>query len=258
MSYCAIHEIKSVTVETAGYGYTEKAICVGIKASLTAAGCAVAETLNAESATEYNVTWIIDNRYKLDLYNSGATGWMRVYLGVNATESRSVSVGDFAYSALSFTYWFHLYIGSGAFVFAISGATDTVAGYSKSGIFGAVTTYTDEGGNTVPLVYLASSTSKQYFFSQRIRANNNCGVQFPTSGFYKDASVAVSVSAAGGAPTDIYGLNIWLIPYTTSDNGRMDAYFKGPPVTDSYVFAELMDTNGALYLTCNGSYWKVG
>ena len=94
MSYSIIHEIKTATVETAGYGYCLKAILNAIKQSITDAGGTVAETVNTESATVYNVTWVINGKYKVQFYNSSATVYQWNYFGADGAAYRNTSASN--------------------------------------------------------------------------------------------------------------------------------------------------------------------
>ena len=257
MSYSVIHEIKTATVETAGYGYCMKAIFDAIKASIIGAGGAVAETVNTESATVYNITWVINGRYKIQFYNSGATVYQWNYFGAGGTVYRNTSAASMlTNSATSFSFFYHIYLGTGTMEYVISGAGATVTGWVKNTIQAIMTTYTDSNGNTVPLIQSQSNSSNGYYLGLA-RADQNGCIRFPTS-FYKDASTSISVSAATGSETDAMKMDAWLVPYTTSDNGTMDAYYFGKAMTDSYVFVEVLDGGGALFLACSQKYLKIG
>ena len=257
MSYTVIHEIKTATVETAGYGYCMKAIFDAIKASIIGAGGTVAETVNTESATVYNITWVINGRYKVQFYNSSATVYQWNYFGADGTVYRNTSAASMlTNSATSFSFFYHIYLGTSTMEYVISGAGGTVTGWVKNTIQAIMTTYTDSNGNTMPLIQSQSNSSNGYYLGLA-RADQNGCIRFPTS-FYKDASTSVSVSAAAGSETDAMKMDAWLVPYTTSDNGTMDAYYFGKAMTDSYVFVEILDGNGALYLVCNQKYLKIG
>lgn len=257
MSYSIIHEIKTATVETAGYGYCMKAIFNAIKASIAEAGGTVAETVNTDSATVYNITWVINSRYKVQFYNSGATVYQWNYFGADGTTYRNTnSTNMLTNTAISFTFFYHLYLGSDALEYVISGAGSTVTGWVKNTIQAIITTYTDSNGDTMPLIESQSNGSNGYYLGLA-RADQNACVRFPTS-FYKNASTSISVSAASGSETDEMKMNAWLVPYTTSDNGLMDAYFYGKSISDGNIFLEILDGTGALYLVSNQRYLKIG
>lgn len=257
MSFSVIHEIKTATVQTAGYGYCMKAIFEAIKASITDAGGTIVETVNTESATVYNITWIINGQYKIQFYNNGATVYQWNYFGADGTTYRNTNQGSMlTNSATSFTFFYHIYLGTSTFEYVISGAGSTVTGWTKNTIEAIMTTYTDSNGDTKPLIQSQSNGSNIYYLGLA-RADQNGCVRFPTS-FYKNASASINVSAATGSETDAMDMNAWLVPYTTSDNGTMDAYFFGKSMGDNYIFLEILDTDGALHLVCNQKYLKIG
>ena len=257
MSYTVIHEIKTATVETAGYGYCMKAIFDAIKASIIGAGGTVAETVNTESATVYNITWVINGRYKVQFYNSSATVYQWNYFGADGTVYRNTNAASMlTNSATSFSFFYHIYLGTSTMEYVISGAGGTVTGWVKNTIQAIMTTYTDSSGNTMPLIQSQSNGSNGYYLGLARAEQNGC-VRFPTS-FYKNASTSISVSAASGSETDEMKMDAWLVPYTTSDNGLMDAYFFGKSISDGNIFLEILDRNGALYLVSNQRYLKIG
>ncbi len=257
MSYSIIHEIKTATVETAGYGYCMKAIFDAIKASIIDAGGTVAETVNTESATVYNITWVINGRYKVQFYNSGATVYQWNYFGADGTAYRNTSTGSMlTNTATDFSFFYHIYLGTSTLEYVISGAGATVTGWVKNTLQAIMTTYTDSNGDTAPLIQSQSNGSNGYYLGLSRAEQNGC-IRFPTS-FYKDANTAINVSAAAGSETDEMKMDAWLVPYTTSDNGTMDAYFFGKSMSDDYVFLEILDGNGALYLVRNQRYLKIG
>ncbi len=257
MSYLIIHEIKTATVQTAGYGYCMKAIFDAIKASITAAGGTVAETVNTESATVYNITWVINSQYKIQFYNSGATVYQWNYFGADGTAYRNTSLGSMlTNTATEFSFFYHIYLGTSTLEYVISGAGSTVTGWVKNTLQAIMTTYTDSNGNTSPLIQSQSNGSNGYYLGLA-RADQNACLRFPTS-FYKDANTYINVSAAAGSETDEMKMNAWMVPYTTSDNGTMDAYYFGKTMCDGYVFLEVLDGSGALYLVCNQRYLKIG
>ena len=257
MSYAIIHEIKTATVETAGYGYCMKAIWNAVKASIEDAGGTVVETVNTDSATVYNVTWVINGKYKIQFYNSGATVYQWNYLGVDGTVYRNTSLNSMlSNTAISFSFFYHIYLGSSSLEYIISGAGATVTGWAKNTIQAIMTTYTDSNGDTQPLVESQANGSNNYYLGLA-RAEQNACVRFPTA-FYKNASTTISVTAASGSETDEMKMNAWLVPFTTSDNGTMDAYFFGKAMTDDNIFLEILDAAGVLYLVRNQRYLKIG
>lgn len=257
MSFSVIHEIKTATVEAAGYGYCMKAIFEAIKASITDAGGTIVETVNTESATVYNITWVINGQYKVQFYNSGATVYQWNYFGADGTTYRNTNQGSMlTNSATSFTFFYHIYLGTDTLEYVISGAGSTVNGWVKNTIQAIVTTYTDSNGNAMPVIESQANGSNGYYLGLA-RADQNACLRFPTS-FYKNASTAINVSAATGSETDEMKMDAWLVPYTTSDNGTMDAYYFGKSISDGYIFLEILDENGALYLVSNQRYLKIG
>lgn len=257
MSYMIIHEIKTATVETAGYGYCMKAIFDAIKTSITEAGGTIAETINTESATVYNITWVINGLYKVQFYNSNATVYQWNYFGAAGTEYRNTNTSNMlTNTATSFTFFYHIYLGTCSMEYVISGAGSTVTGWVKNTIEAIMTTYTDSNGDTMPLIQSQSNGSNGYYLGLARAEQNGC-VRFPTS-FYKNASAYINVSAATGSETDEMKMDAWLVPYTTSDNGSMDTYFFGKSMSDDYVFLEILDENGALFLVRNQRYLKIG
>ena len=257
MSYSIIHEIKTAEVQTAGYGYCMKAIFEAIKASIIEAGGTVEETVNTETATVYNITWVINGLYKVQFYNSNATVYQWNYFGASGTEYRNTNATNMlTNSATRFSFFYHIYLGTSALDYVISGAGSTVTGWTKNTIEAIVTTYTDSNGNTGPLIQSQSNNANTYYIGLTRVDANGC-LRFPTS-FYKSASASVSLSAAAGSETDSMMMNAWLVPYSTSDNGRMNGYYFGKTMTDSYVFVEVLDGDGALYLVSNQKYLKIG
>ena len=257
MSYSIIHEIKTATVETAGYGCCLKAILNAIKQSITDAGGTVVETVNTDSDTVYNVTWVINGKYKIQFYNSGATMYQWNYLGAAGTEYRNTSLASMlTNTATSFSFFYHIYLGSSTLEYVISGAGATVTGWTKNTLEAIMTTYTDSNGDTMPLVQSQANGSNTYYIGLARAEQNGC-VRFPTT-FYKSASASITVSAAAGSETDEMKMNAWMVPYTTSDNGTTDAYFFGKSMSDDNVFLEILDGNGALYLVRNQRYLKIG
>lgn len=257
MSFSVIHEIRTATVETAGYGYCLKAILDAVKASIVDAGGTVAETVNTESATVYNATWVINGLYKVQFYNSGATAYQWNYFGADGTEYRNTSLANMlTNSATSFSFFYHIYLGSSTLEYVISGAGATVTGWAKNTLQAIMTTYTDSNGDTLPLIESQANGSNGYYLGLARAEANGC-VRFPTT-FYKSASASITVSAASGSETDAMKMDAWLVPYTTSDNGTMDAYFFGKAMSDDYIFLEILDAAGALFLVRNQRYLKIG
>ena len=257
MSFSVIHEIKTATVETAGYGYCLKAILDTVKASIIDAGGTVTETVNTESATVYNVTWVINGQYKIQFYNSGATVYQWNYFGADGTTYRNTSLANMlSNTATSFSFFYHIYLGTSTLEYVISGAGATVTGWAKNTLQAIMTTYTDSNGDTLPLIESQANGSGIYYLGLARAEANGC-VRFPTT-FYKSASASITLSAASGSETDDMKLNAWLVPYTTSDNGTMDAYFFGKSMSDDYIFLEILDAAGALYLARNQRYLKIG
>lgn len=160
MSYTIIHEIKTATVETAGYGYCMKAIFDAIKTSITEAGGTVAETINTESATVYNITWVINGLYKVQFYNSNATVYQWNFFGAAGTEYRNTNTSNMlTNTATSFTFFYHIYLGTSSMEYVISGAGSTVTGWVKNTIEAIMTTYTDSNGDIMPLIQSQSNGS---------------------------------------------------------------------------------------------------
>ena len=119
-----------------------------------------------------------------------------------------------------------------------------------------MTTYTNASGNTAPLIQ-AQSNGSGIYYTGLVKSEANGCLRFPTT-FYKTASTTVTLSAATGTETDSMMMDAWLVPYTASDNGKMDGYYFGKSMTAAGCLLEVLDGDGALYLVNNQVYLKIG
>lgn len=261
MSTIIIHKTEAATFATTNYGDRMKAYMNWIKTQLTAEGATVAETVISDTASVYDVMWIINNRYKIEYKNTNANVTAYLYHSPadadygHASLIRENYASILTNSGTAGVFSVNIYLGVHSLVLEIQGIN---TGWNNARVVSAVfSPYTLQGTQTTGLALHTvignnSYTRRYYGISQDDPLRESGTSNYSLKWWFPDISGGVELAYTSLTPAD----DARIVPKLNP------AYYNSDPIhvmTDLYCGPTIgygleVEDQNSLYLAY-GSKW---